>query len=81
MCGLLGFILIAIGIWKWVPSLLQAEKNRIQLSEFFLDVKNRDERNLAIEKAYENDYTKSEIARKLGLSVAGVSKIIKKLKV
>ena len=33
MCGLLGFILIAIGIWQWVPSLLQAEKNRIQLSE------------------------------------------------
>jgi len=57
------------------------EIKRIELSEFFIDVGNKNERNLAIIKAYESDYTKSEIARELGLSVAGVSKIIKKLKV
>lgn len=51
------------------------------LDSFFESVKNKAERNEAIEKAFENDYSRSDIARYLGLSVAGVSKILKKLKV
>ena len=54
---------------------------KIPLREYFLHVDNKDKRNLAILKANSEDYTKSEIARELSLSVAGVSKIIKKLKV
>jgi len=54
---------------------------KIELSEFFIDIDSKEKRNLAIQEAYENDYTKSQIARELGLSVAGVSKILKKLKV
>ena len=54
---------------------------KIDLSMFFRDVNNKDERNIAICKAFENDYNKSEIARELSLSVTGVSKIIKKFKV
>jgi len=55
--------------------------NQEKLSNFFLHVKNKSERNDAIQKAYTMSYTKSEIARHLSLSVAGVSKILKKLKV
>jgi len=51
------------------------------INEIFKDIKNRQERNEAVKKAYEEGYTKSEIARKINLSAAGVSKIIKKLKV
>lgn len=47
------------------------------LEEYFLHVKTKLERNDAIKKAFEEGYTKSEIARHLDLSVAGVSKIIK----
>jgi len=54
---------------------------KIELSEFFIDLKDKEKRNVAIYEAYKNDYNKSEIARKLGLSVTGVSKIIKKFKV
>ncbi len=54
---------------------------KIPLRKYFLHVDNKDKRNLAILKANSEDYTKSEIARELSLSVAGVSKIIKKLKV
>jgi len=54
---------------------------KIQLNEFFIDISSKEKRNLAIQKAYVNDYTKSEIARELGLSIAGVSKILKKCKV
>ncbi len=54
---------------------------KIELKKYFIHVSNKEERNLAILKAYEEDYTKSAIARELSLSVAGVSKILKKLKV
>ena len=54
---------------------------KTQLNEFFMDIDSREKRNLAIQEAYLNDYRKSEIARELGLSSAGVSKILKKLKV
>ena len=54
---------------------------QISLDELFKDTENRHERDLAILKAYEDGYTKSEIARKISFSAAGVSKILKKLKV
>ena len=47
------------------------------IEHYFLHVKTKSERNEAIKKAHEEGYTKSEIARYLHLSVAGVSKIIK----
>jgi REP element-mobilizing transposase RayT len=49
------------------------------LDEYSLHVKNKDKRNEAILQAFEDGYTKSEIAKELSLSVAGVSKIIKKI--
>ena len=48
-----------------------------ELAHYFLHVKTKQERNEAIQKAYENGYSKSEVARNLSLSVAGVSKILK----
>lgn len=47
------------------------------LESYFLHVSTKAERNEAIKKAYEEGYTKSDIARKIPLSVAGVSKILK----
>ena len=47
------------------------------LAHYFLHVKIKLERNDAIKQAFEDGYTKSELARHLNLSVAGVSKIIK----
>jgi len=58
-----------------------APVKKIALNSFFRDITNKKERNIAIYKAFENDYTKSEIARELALSVTGISKIIKKFKV
>ncbi|MDD3323681.1 MAG: transposase [Sulfurospirillaceae bacterium] len=57
------------------------EIKREKLPNHFLHVKSKLDRNSAIQKAYEDGYSKSDIARELSLSVAGVSKIIKKLKV
>ena len=51
------------------------------LEELFSSTCNKEERNKNILKAFEEGHSKSAIARKIGLSVAGVSKIIKKLKV
>jgi REP element-mobilizing transposase RayT len=48
-----------------------------ELTHYFLHVKNKEQRNEAIKKAYEDGYSKSEVARHLSLSVAGVSKILK----
>ncbi|MBN1839861.1 MAG: transposase [Campylobacterales bacterium] len=48
-----------------------------ELTEYFLHVKEKAERNIAINNAYADRYTKSEISRFLHLSVAGVSKILK----
>jgi len=47
------------------------------LATYFLHVKNKQQRNEAIKKAYEDGYSKSDVARNLSLSVAGVSKILK----
>ncbi len=54
---------------------------REDLQKYFQDAEDKTQRNLAIEKAFGDEYSKSEIAREVGLSVAGVSKILKKLKV
>jgi len=51
------------------------------LDDIFFSTCSKEERNKAILKAFEEGHSKSQIARKIGLSVAGVSKIIKKLKV
>lgn len=48
-----------------------------ELPFYFLHVKDKIERNDAIKKAYEDGYSKSEIARNCSLSVPGVSKILK----
>lgn len=53
------------------------EQSSKALSGFFLHVKDKKERNSAIKKAHEEGFSKSEIARYLFLSVAGVSKILK----
>ncbi|WP_294898857.1 hypothetical protein [Sulfurospirillum sp. UBA4051] len=47
------------------------------LENYFLHVKSKSERNEAIKKAYEDGYSKSDVARNCSLSVAGVSKILK----
>jgi len=52
---------------------------QIDLKILFKDVKNKEERNIAICKAFNDNYSKSEIARELSLSVTGISKILKKL--
>lgn len=48
-----------------------------ELANYFLHVKTKEQRNEAIKKAYDDHYTKSDIARNRSLSVAGVSKILK----
>lgn len=48
-----------------------------ELSHYFLHVKMKQERNEAIKNAYNDGYSKTDIARILLLSVAGVSKILK----
>lgn len=47
------------------------------LENYFLHVKSKLQRNEAIKKAFEDGYSKSDVARKVSLSVAGVSKILK----
>ena len=56
------------------------QSKTVPLESYFRDINNKDDRNKAILKAYEDDYTKSEIAREIGLSLSGVLKIIKSAK-
>ena len=56
-----------------IVSALHVEK----LENYFLHVSTKHERNFAIKKAFDDGYTKSQIARNTFLSVAGVSKILK----
>ncbi|MFK5880859.1 MAG: transposase [Sulfurospirillum sp.] len=56
-------------------------RERVSMDDIFIGIDDRQERNRAIQKAYEEDYTKSEIARKLNLSATAIGKIIKKFKV
>lgn len=58
---------------------IQSKKKSLEF--YFEDVENKQERNDAILKAYKDDYSKSEIAKKVDLSGTGVAKIIKKFKV
>ena len=61
----------------------KSEEGQIQhlhkekLDNYFLHVKTKQQRNEAIKKAFEDGYSKSQIARYHILSVAGVSKILK----
>ena len=48
-----------------------------KLKSYFMNVQNKQQRNEAIKNAYNDGYSKSEIARNISLSVAGVSKILK----
>jgi DNA-binding NarL/FixJ family response regulator len=48
-----------------------------KLERYFMNVQNKQQRNEAIKNAYNDGYSKSEIARNISLSVAGVSKILK----
>jgi len=48
------------------------------LESYFREVSDKQERNIAIFKAYEDDYSKSAIGKQIGLSGTGVAKIIKK---
>jgi REP element-mobilizing transposase RayT len=52
-----------------------------ELKSYFKDIESKDERNLAILEAHKDNYTKTQIARELSLSLAGVCKIIKKCRV
>lgn len=53
----------------------------VELKEYFNSVVSKSDRNIAIQKAFNGDYSKSEISREIGLSVTGVSNIIKKFKI
>ena len=53
------------------------QSKKMPLESYFRDINNKNDRNKAIVKAFEDDYTKSEIAREIGLSLSGVLKIIK----
>jgi len=53
-------------------------KQRTKIDDYFVEVSNKLERNKATLQAFNDDFTKSEIARKLNMSVAGISKIIRK---
>ncbi len=66
---------------KYKLSQNETLQERAKLDDYFINISDKQERNIAILKAFEDDFTKSEIARKLDLSVSGVSKIIKKCKV
>ncbi|MBN2965337.1 transposase [Sulfurospirillum sp. T05] len=51
------------------------------LEQYFLHVKDKTQRDEAIKSAHEDGYKKSEIGRALGLSGAGIAKILKKFRV
>ena len=55
---------------------IQSKKQSLEY--YFRGTQSKKERNEAILNAYEDDYTKSEIAKEIGLSGTGVAKIIKK---
>ncbi len=63
---------------KYIQSKNDELQERATLSEYFKDIVNKNERNIAILKAFNDDFKKSEIARELKLSAAGVCRIIKK---
>ena len=56
-------------------------KHKLKLEDYFKKEISKADRDKAIQKAWKDGFMQSEIARYLGLSDAGVSKILKKLKV
>lgn len=64
--------------YKTNPKKIQ---QKLQLENYFKKDMTKTERNEAILKAWKDGFMQSEIAQFLGLSDAGVSKILKKLKV
>ena len=56
-------------------------KHNLKLNEYFTKDMSKIERNEMIFKAFQDGFMQSEIARYLNLSDAGISKILKKLKV
>ncbi len=56
-------------------------KHKLKLEDYFKKEMSKVDRDKAIQKAWKDGFMQSEIARYLGLSDAGVSKILKKLKV
>ncbi|NOX16198.1 MAG: helix-turn-helix domain-containing protein [Epsilonproteobacteria bacterium] len=51
---------------------------KIELKEYFSKELSKAQRNIQITKAVKDGYTQSEIARFLGLSASGISRILKK---
>ena len=56
-------------------------EQKLQIKDYFSKEMTKEQRNEAIQKAIEDGFTQSEVARFLGLTNAAVSKILKKLKV
>ncbi len=56
--------------------IVQSKKQALEF--YFRDINTKEERNKAIFEAFNDDYTKSEIAKQISLSGTGVAKIIKK---
>ena len=57
------------------------QTKKLELKEYFRHIDTKSDRNSAINKAFKDDYSKSEISREIGLSVTGVSNIIQKFKI
>ena len=56
-------------------------EQKLRIEDYFSKEMTKEKRNEAIQKAIEDGFTQSEVARFLGLTNAAVSKILKKLKV
>ena len=53
---------------------------KLELKDYFTKGLSKSQRNIMIEKATKDGFTQSEVARFLGLSVSGVSRVLKKSK-
>jgi len=56
-------------------------EQKLNLYDYFYDDMSKEDRNKAIFEAYHDGFMQSEIAKFLGITSAGVSKILKKLRV
>ncbi len=64
--------------YKNSPKIVQ---QKLKLKDYFYDQMSKNKRNEMIQKAIQDGFTQSEIAKHLGLTCAAVSKVLKKLKV
>ena len=62
-------------------SLSKKVQQKLKLKDYFSKKMSKDKRNEAIQKAIQDGFMQSEIAKHLGLTCSAVSKIVKKLKV